>query len=331
MYPYLVRRLGRALVALWGISTIVFGVMRLSGDPAVLLLPQEASREDVQRLRHDLGLDEPLLVQYGRFLGHAVTGNFGESLRHKEPAMQLVGAHLWATLELSLAAFGLATVVAVPIGILAAVKSNRSYDHIVMSLALIGQSAPTFWIGIMLILGFGLGLRWLPIGGRGSGWHLVLPALTLGAFAMASIARLTRSAMLDVIRLDYITTARAKGLREGRVIWRHALKNAAIPVVTIMGLQFGTLLGGAVVTETVFAWPGIGRLAIQGIYNRDYPIVQASVFVAAVFFVSINFLVDLLYTLLDPRIRSDSGLRFIDTLMFFYLLYQILMKNYRKT
>jgi ABC-type dipeptide/oligopeptide/nickel transport system permease component len=305
MYRYLVRRLGRALLALWGISTIVFGVMRLSGDPAVLLLPQEASREDVQRLRHDLGLDEPLLVQYGRFLGHAVTGNFGESLRHKEPAMQLVRDHLWATLELALAAFGIATIVAVPIGILAAVKSHRSYDHIVMSLALIGQSAPTFWIGIMLILGFGLGLRWLPIGGRGTVWHLVLPALTLGAFAMASIARLTRSAMLDVIRLDYITTARAKGLREGRVIWRHALKNAAIPVVTIMGLQFGTLLGGAVVTETVFAWPGIGRLAIQGIYNRDYPIVQASVFVAAAFFVGINFCIDLLYTLLDPRIRYE--------------------------
>jgi peptide/nickel transport system permease protein len=305
MYNYLVHRLGRALLALWGISTIVFGVMRLSGDPAVLLLPQEASREDVQRLRHDLGLDEPLLVQYGRFLGHAVTGNFGESLRHKEPAMQLVRDHLWATLELALAAFGIATVVAVPIGILAAVKSNRSYDHIVMSLALIGQSAPTFWIGIMLILGFGLGLRWLPIGGRGTVWHLVLPALTLGAFAMASIARLTRSAMLDVIRLDYITTARAKGLREGWVIWRHALKNAAIPVVTIMGLQFGTLLGGAVVTETVFAWPGIGRLAIQGIYNRDYPVVQASVFVAAAFFVGINFCVDLLYTLLDPRIRYE--------------------------
>jgi peptide/nickel transport system permease protein len=305
MYRYLVRRLGRALLALWGISTIVFAVMRLSGDPAVLLLPQEASREDVQRLRHDLGLDEPLLVQYGRFLGHAVTGNFGESLRHKEPAMQLVRDHLWATLELALAAFGIATVVAVPIGILAAVKSQRSYDHIVMSLALIGQSAPTFWIGIMLILGFGLGLRWLPIGGRGTMWHLVLPALTLGAFAMASIARLTRSAMLDVIRLDYITTARAKGLREGRVIWRHALKNAAIPVVTIMGLQFGTLLGGAVVTETVFAWPGIGRLAIQGIYNRDYPIVQASVFVAAAFFVGINFCIDLLYPLLDPRIRYE--------------------------
>src|SRR5215467_790591 len=305
MYPYLVRRLGRALVALWGISTIVFGVMRLSGDPAVLLLPQEAGHEDVQRLRHDLGLDEPLLVQYGRFLGHAVTGNFGESLRHKEPAIHLVCDHLWATLELALAAFGIAALVAVPIGILAAVRANRLYDHLVMSLVLIGQSAPTFWIGLMLMLGFGLGLHWFPIGGRGTLRHLVMPALTLGAFAMASIARLTRSAMLDVLRLDYITTARAKGLSERRIIWWHALKNAAIPVVTIMGLQFGTLLGGAVVTETVFAWPGIGRLAIQGIYNRDYPIVQASVFVAAAFFVGINFCIDLLYTLLDPRIRYE--------------------------
>ena len=305
MSQYLLRRLGRTVIALWGVSTIVFIVMRLSGDPAVLLLPQEASREDVLRLRQDLGLDDPLLVQYGQFLWHAMAGNFGESLRHKEPAMRLVCDHLWATLELALAAFCIAVLVAVPIGILAAVKANRFYDHLVMSLALVGQSAPTFWIGIMLILGFGLGLHWFPIGGRGTLRHLVMPALTLGAFTMASIARLTRSAMLDVIRLDYITTARSKGLSEGRVIWWHAFKNAAIPVVTIMGLQFGTLLGGAVVTETVFSWPGLGRLAIQGIYNRDYPIVQAAVFVAAAFFVGINFLVDLLYTLLDPRIRYE--------------------------
>src|SRR5919197_995539 len=273
MPRYLIRRLGRAIFALWGISTIVFIVMRLSGDPAVLLLPQEANVEDVRRLRQELGLDDPFLVQYLRFLGNAVRGNFGESLRHREPAMHLVRSHLWATFE--------------------------------MSLALVGQSAPTFWIGIMLILTFGLGLPWFPIGGRGTWRHLVMPAITLGAFAMASIARLTRSAMLEVTRLDYITTARAKGLSEGRVIWRHALKTAAIPVVTIMGLQFGALLGGAVVTETVFSWPGIGRLAIQGIYNRDYPVVQAAVFSAAVFFVGINFVVDLLYTVLDPRIRYE--------------------------
>jgi peptide/nickel transport system permease protein len=305
MQRYLIRRLGRTIFALWGISTIVFVVMRLSGDPAVLLLPQEASVADIMRLRQELGLNDPLPVQYLRFLGNALTGNFGESLRHKEPAMALVRAHLWATLELALAAFFIAVVVAVPIGILAAVRPNSLYDHAVMSLALIGQSAPTFWIGIMLILVFGLGLRWFPIGGRGTLRHLALPAVTLGAFAMASIARLTRSAMLEVIRLDYITTARAKGLSEGQIIWWHALKNAAIPVVTIMGLQFGALLGGAVVTETVFSWPGIGRLAIQGIYNRDYPIVQAAVFVAAVFFVGVNFAVDLLYTVLDPRIRYD--------------------------
>jgi peptide/nickel transport system permease protein len=305
MQRYIIRRLGRTLVALWGVSTIVFIVLRLSGDPAVLLLPQEASVEDVLRLRQDLGLDDPFLVQYLRFLGSSALGDFGESLRHREPAMTLVVSHLWATIELSLAAFGIAVLVAVPIGILAAVKPNSLYDHAVLTLALLGQSAPTFWIGIMLILAFGLGLRWFPIGGRGSWSHLVLPAITLGAFAMASIARLTRSAMLEVIRLDYINTARAKGLRESRVIWKHALKNAAIPVVTIMGLQFGALLGGAVVTETVFSWPGIGRLAIQGIYNRDYPVVQATVFIAAVFFVGINCVVDLLYTILDPRIRYE--------------------------
>jgi ABC-type dipeptide/oligopeptide/nickel transport system permease component len=305
MRRYLIRRLGRTIFALWGVSTIVFVVLRLSGDPAVLLLPQEASVEDVMRLRQDLGLDDPLLVQYLRFLGNSVLGDFGESLRHREPAMTLVRSHLWATLELSFAAFFVAVVVAVPMGILAAMRPNSLYDHVVMTLALIGQSAPTFWIGIMLILAFGLGVQWFPIGGRGSIAHLVLPAITLGAFAMASIARLTRSAMLEVIRLDYINTARAKGLSEGRVIWKHALKNAAIPVVTIMGLQFGALLGGAVVTETVFSWPGIGRLAIQGIYNRDYPVVQAAVFIAAVFFVAINFVVDLLYTILDPRIRYE--------------------------
>jgi peptide/nickel transport system permease protein len=305
MPRYLIRRLGRAIFALWGISTIVFIVLRLSGDPAVLLLPQEASVEDVMRLRYDLGLDDPFLLQYLRFLGNSAVGNFGESLRHREPAMELVRSHLWATLELSFAAFFVAAVVAVPIGILAALKPNSLYDHAVMTLTLIGQSAPTFWIGIMLILTFGLELRWFPIGGRGTVSHLVMPALTLGAFAMASIARLTRSAMLDVLSLDYINTARAKGLSNSSVIWKHALKNAAIPVVTIMGLQFGALLGGAVVTETVFSWPGIGRLAIQGIYNRDYPVVQASVFIAAAFFVVINVVVDLLYTLLDPRIRYE--------------------------
>jgi peptide/nickel transport system permease protein len=305
MPRYLIRRLGRAIFALWGISTIVFIVLRLSGDPAVLLLPQEASVEDVMRLRHDLGLDAPLLLQYVRFLASSAVGNFGESLRHREPAMELVRSHLWATLELSFAAFWVAAVVAVPIGVLAAVKPNSLYDHAVMTLTLIGQSAPTFWIGIMLILAFGLELRWFPIGGRGTLSHLVMPALTLGAFAMASIARLTRSAMLEVLCLDYINSARAKGLSDHSVLWKHALKNAAIPVVTIMGLQFGALLGGAVVTETVFSWPGIGRLAIQGIYNRDYPVVQASVVIAAAFFVAVNFVVDLLYTILDPRIRYE--------------------------
>jgi ABC-type dipeptide/oligopeptide/nickel transport system permease component len=305
MQGYLIRRLGRTIFVLWGISTIVFVMLRLSGDPAVLLLPQEATVEDVLRLRHDLGLDDTLLLQYMRFLGHAVRGNFGESLRHREPAMTLVRSHLWATLELSFAAFFLAAVVAVPTGVLAAVKPHSLYDHAVMTVALIGQSAPTFWIGIMLILAFGLGLRWLPIGGRGTIAHLIMPAITLGAFAMASIARLTRAAMLEVIQLDYITTAQAKGLSHTSIIWKHALKNAAIPVITIMGLQFGALLGGAVVTETVFSWPGIGRLAIQGIYNRDYPVVQASVFVAAVFCVVVNFAIDLLYTMLDPRIRYE--------------------------
>jgi peptide/nickel transport system permease protein len=211
--------------------------------------------------------------------------------------------YLPATLELGLTAFGLALVVAVPIGMLSAIKRNSLLDHAAMGVALIGQSAPTFFLGILFILTLSLEAGWFPTSGRGDWTNLVLPALTLGAFSMASIARLTRSAVLDVLRQDYVRTARAKGLPELAVVVKHTLKNAALPVVTITGLQFGTLLGGAVVTETVFAWPGIGRLAIQSIYNRDYPIVQCTVFLSAVLFIVLNFAIDLVYGVLDPRVR----------------------------
>ena len=301
---FLGSRLLRALVALWLISTVVFVVMRLSGDQVPLLLPPDAPRSEIFRVRAELGLDRSLPVQYVVFLGHALTGDFGRSIHFREPAARVVRGYLPATLELGLTAFALAVLVAVPIGLLSAMRRNTLLDHAAMGLALVGQAAPTFFIGILLILLISLKAGLLPTSGRGSLAHLVLPALTLGAFAMASIARLTRSAVLEVLRADYIRTARAKGLSEALVVAKHTLKNAAIPIVTITGLQFGTLLGGAVVAETVFSWPGIGRLAVQSINNRDYPVVQCTVFLAALMFIVINFFLDLLYGALDPRIRA---------------------------
>jgi peptide/nickel transport system permease protein len=304
LFSFLGSRLLRAVVALWLVSTVVFVVMRLSGDPVPLLLPPDAPRSEIFRVRAELGLDRPLPVQYGVFLVNALRGDFGRSIHFREPALRVVFDYLPATFELGLTAFALAVVVAVPIGLLSAVRRNSLYDHAAMGVALIGQSAPTFFLGILFILVVSLKLGLLPTSGRGDWHHLVLPAVTLGAFAMASIARLTRSAVLEVLRADFIRTARAKGLAELLVVGKHTLKNAAIPIVTITGLQFGSLLGGAVVTETVFSWPGIGRLAIQSIYNRDYPIVQCTVFISAVLFIAINLCIDVLYGVLDPRVRS---------------------------
>lgn len=303
MRRFLLRRLIRSVIVLWGISTIVFVVMHLSGDPVTLLLPQDATRADIERVTHQLGLDKPLWTQYLIFLNNLAHFNFGTSIHLRQPAFAMAMERLPATFELAAAAFLLAVVVAVPIGVLAAMKPYSPFDNVAMLFAAIGQSAPTFFLGIMLILTFSLRIGFFPTSGRGGLDHLVLPAITLGAYAMASIARLTRSAMLEVIRKDYIRTARAKGITESVIVWRHALKNSAIPVVTIMGIQLGALLGGAVVTETVFSWPGIGRLAIQSIYNRDYAVVQATVFLTAFWFVLINFTVDIIYGWLDPRIR----------------------------
>jgi peptide/nickel transport system permease protein len=315
MLQFLTRRILRAVVALWGIVTIVFITMRLSGDPVPLMLPPDAPTSEMNRVRAELGLDQPLPVQYLVFLSNVARGDLGRSIHMRQPAIDIALERLPATIELALTAFVLAVVVALPAGLISAAKRDSIWDNLAMLLALIGQSAPTFYIGIMLILVLGLQLGWFPVSGRGQGswlkpadWptmlnHVFLPAVTLGAFAMASIARLTRSAVLDVMRQDYIRTARAKGLNDVAVLLRHNLKNAAIPVVTIMGLQFGTLLGGAVVTETVFSWPGIGLLAIKSISSRDYPIVQSSVLLVAMAFVVVNFLVDLAYGWLDPRIR----------------------------
>jgi len=301
---FLAYRFIRALVALWLVSTVVFVVMRLSGDPVPLLLPPDAPTAEIFRVRHDLGLDRPLIVQYAVFLGNVAHGDFGRSIHFHQPAMAVAFGYLPATFELGVAAFLIAVIFALPIGILSAVRRDSGLDRAAMGVALFGQSAPTFFLGVLFILVFSLRLNLFPTSGRGGWAHLVLPAATLGAFAMASIARITRSAMLEVLRTDFVRTARAKGAREAAVVLKHTLKNAALPIITITGLQLGTLLGGAVVTETVFAWPGMGRLAIQSIYNRDYPVVQSAVFIAAVLFIAINLTLDVMYGVLDPRVRE---------------------------
>jgi len=303
LLPFLAHRLFRAVIALWLVSTVVFVVMRLSGDPVPLLLPPDAPTSEIMRVRRDLGLDRSLPVQYGVFLGNILRGDFGRSIHFREPAFTVVRGYLAATLELGLTAFVLATLIALPIGLLSAMKRNSLLDHVTMGVALVGQSAPTFFLGILFILVLSLKADLFPTSGRGDWKNLVLPALTLGAFTMASIARLTRSAVLEVLGADYIRTARAKGVAEMWVVAKHTLKNAAIPIVTLAGLETGQLLGGAVITETIFAWPGVGRLTVQALLNRDFPLVLAAVFVASLTYTLINLVVDLLYGWIDPRTR----------------------------
>lgn len=305
MLGYVFRKVFHTAFVALGVVTLAFAALRLSGDPAATMLPGDASVEELVALRHQLGLDRPLWLQYVQFLGGALTGDFGTSFRHQQPALPLVLERLPATLELAGAALALAVALALPLGILAAVYRGRLLDVLAMAFAVVGQATPYFWMGIMLILVVSVELGWLPTSGRGGLERLILPAVTLGTHFAASLARLTRTSMLEVLGQQFVTTARAKGLSEWSVVLAHALKNAAVPVVTLIGLQFGTLLGGAVVTETIFAWPGVGRLAVQSVFVRDYPVVQAGVFVLALTFVAINLLVDLLYGVLDPRIRRE--------------------------
>ncbi|OLC17721.1 MAG: ABC transporter permease [Candidatus Rokubacteria bacterium 13_1_40CM_69_27] len=303
MKIYLARRLLQSLLVLLGVSFVVFFILHLTGDPALVLLPPDATAEEILRFREAMGFTDPFLVQYGRFLAGALRGDFGQSLRHGEPAFGLVVERMPATFELSGAALLLALGLAIPTGIVSAVRRNTVIDYVSTVGALLGQSMPTFWLGIMLILIFSVQLSLLPSSGRGTPQHLILPSITLGLFTTARIMRLTRSGMLEVLDQDYIRTARAKGVADPPIVWKHALKNAAIPIVTIVGIELGTLLGGAVITETIFAWPGVGRLSVQAIYNRDYPVVQAAVFLLASTFVLVNLVVDVVYTYLDPRIR----------------------------
>ena len=306
MGRYLLKRLWHTVYVVIGISMISFFFIHLSGDPVMLMLPADASVAQMEQLRQQLGLNDPLPVQYWRFATRAIRGDFGESLYYHIPALRLILERLPASLELAVGAMVVALGISVPIGIISAVRRGSALDMASMFAALFGLSMPHFWLGIMFILLFSVKLGWLPTSGRGTLAQLIMPALALGLSLMAMFARLTRSVMLEVLSLDYVRTARAKGLKERIVIGKHALKNALIPLVTVAGMQFGFLIGGTVIIETVFAWPGAGRLVVQAIFNRDYPLVQACVFILALIFVTINFLVDMLYVYLDPQISYQD-------------------------
>src|SRR5437016_4160962 len=295
MQRYVARRLAQALLVIVGISAVAFALTHVIGDPVVLLLPFQASPAQAAVMRHALGLDQPLFVQYMTFLRASLHGDFGLSIRQETPALALVLDRVPATAELASAALVIAVGTAVPLGVAAALRRRTIVDRAALLFSMLGQAMPTFWLGLQAILLFGVVLRWFPTGGIGGVRHLVLPAAVLGIFSAAGILRLTRTSMLEIISEDYLRTARAKGLREIAIVGRHALRNASLPIVTWIGLELGTLLGGAVVTETVFAWPGMGRLAVQAIFARDIPVVQAAVLFAAAIFVLTTFCTDLLY------------------------------------
>ena len=307
MYGYIVRRLMLAVPVLIGVSILVFAIVRfIPGDPARAIAGVHASPEFIEQVRKELLLDEGLHVQYFVYMKNLLQGDMGRSTFTRRPVTVELRERLPNTLLLAVTAMGIATFLGMSAGIISATKRYSLFDNFSMLLALVGVAAPVFWLGVMFQLLFSVNLGWLPSGGIGSWKHLILPALTLGLATAALIARITRSSMLEVLRQDYITTARSKGLIERVVTYKHALKNALIPVVTVMGLQFGTLLGGAVLTETVFSWPGIGRLMVDSILARDYPVVQGAVLLLAIFFVMINLLVDVIYAFLDPRISYGS-------------------------
>lgn len=306
MRTYLVRTVGQLVIVILGISMITFFLLHLTGDPVVMLLPYDAGKEEMERFRVAMGFDQPLYIQYWRFLKGAVQGDFGRSLYMEQSAFLLVWERMPATLLLTVAGMLIAIGVAVPLGIISAVKRYSFVDNLCTIFAISGQAMPIFWLGIMLIIVFAVQLRMLPASGYGTWQHLVLPAITLGMFQAPITMRLVRSGMLEVLNQDYVRTARAKGLSENAVLLKHAFKNVSIPVITIVGLQFGQLLGGAIVTETVFAWPGVATKTVDAIRNQDFPVVQAGVFLLAIFIVSVNLLVDVIVGFIDPRIRVNT-------------------------
>ena len=302
MTTFLIRRFIRFVVVCIGVTIVTFSILHASGDPVALIMP-EAPEADRATLRESLGLLDPIPTQFFRFVTNAVRGDFGRSFFHREPAFPLVVERMPTTLALTCLAVILALAIATPVGIYSAVRRNTVIDHAATVVVFLGQSMPVFWTGIMLMLLFAVQWRVLPVSGWDSWSSMVLPAVTLGTFTMPLFMRIIRSSMLEVVNLDYVRTARAKGVSEWVVICRHALRNAALPIVTVIGLQFGLLLGGAVLTETVFAVPGLGRLLIRSIVQLDFPIVQAGVFLLAIIIVTVNFLLDVLYVYLNPTIR----------------------------
>lgn len=307
MRRFILKRLVETLFVLYLALTAVFVMVHLSGDPALLMVPLDASPEFVEQFREEMGFNDPLVVQYGRFIAGAVRGDFGKALRQHASAISLVIDRIPASLLLTTTSILLALVVSIPIGVFSAYRRGNPMDRLGMVSTVFAQSIPNFWLGLMLILVFSVLLRWLPTGGMGGWRHLVLPSITLAAYSAARITRLTRSSMIEALQTDYIRTAHAKGLREWKVLWKHALKNASIPIITITGLQIGVIFGGAVITETIFSWPGLGRLIVQSISFRDYPTVQAAVFLIAVMFCLINLIADILYAVVNPEIRLGKS------------------------
>ena len=299
-------RLLQAVIATFGVITIVFFVMRLSGDPTLLLVPEGATAAQIAELRHQLGFDRPLVVQYLAYLSDLLRGDLGQSLVQRLPVSLILGSRLPYTLELTAGALAVALIIGIPAGIAMAVWRGGVVERILAAIVVAGQSLPTFWSGILLILFFGVTLRWLPTSGADSPASLIMPSLALGALAMSTFARMTRISVLDELSRDYVNAARARGLSMGATVARHVLRNAAIPVITVTALEIGNLLAGAVIVETVFAWPGIGQLAMQSIQARDFLIVQAIVLFVSVTYIALNLIADLAYTAIDPRIRSDA-------------------------
>jgi peptide/nickel transport system permease protein len=300
---YLIKRLAASLFAIWGVATLTFVLLRVTADPAALLVGEQATPERLAAVRHRIGTDRPLIEQYGDFIGNAVRLDFGDSYRFNQSAMGMVIDRLPISLKLATAAFVVALSLAIPLAVASAVWRNTPIDYAASFLSFVGFAMPAFWLGAMAIILFSVQLKWLPTSGAGDLRHYVLPTATLATWPLGQFTRLLRSELLNVFHEDYVRTARAKGLSEQIVVLRHALKNAFLPVLTLIGLSFGTLLGGAIITETIFAWPGVGRLIIQATLNRDFPLIESSVILLATGFVTINLIVDLLYGVLDPRIK----------------------------
>jgi peptide/nickel transport system permease protein len=305
MWSYFLKRLRRSLITLIAISMLIFAVARIAGDPVSQFAPEDATDEEIAQITAEMGLDKPLYTQYAIYVGQALKGDFGTSLRYGRPAFEMVLDRLPATVQLSLTAFIISTFFGVLMGVIAALRRGTMTDATLRLVAVLGQSAPSFWIGILAILIFGVHLQWLPTSGRMGPEYLILPSLTLALFSLASVMRLTRSAMLETSTGEYVKFLRAKGLPEHLVIWKHALRNALVPVFAVLGIQLGHLVGGAVIIELVFNWPGVGRLMIEALLNSDLPLIQAGVMLIAASVVFVNLLVDLTYSLIDPRIRYE--------------------------